>query len=162
MGTTVTETYYDGIDSDCDGASDYDADGDGEDAAAFGGDDCDDSDPGLNPDATEIWYDDVTPTATAHPITTQTATATSARTSAARTATTRTRPSTAEPPRSRRWHRSGLLEADAISCYADADGDGHGSSEVVFEDLMLGRGRVHGDRLRRRRPVPAGCDRCRG
>jgi hypothetical protein len=31
------ETWYDGVDQDCDGASDYDADRDGTDAAAYGG-----------------------------------------------------------------------------------------------------------------------------
>ncbi len=40
----ATETWYDGVDSDCDGASDYDADGDGDDAEDHGGTDCDDSD----------------------------------------------------------------------------------------------------------------------
>ena len=49
------ETWYDGIDSDCDGASDYDADGDGHDS----GIDCDDSDAEVNPDAEETWYDGV-------------------------------------------------------------------------------------------------------
>jgi uncharacterized protein YjiK len=36
-----------------------DADGDGFDAEEHGGDDCDDEDPEVNPDATEIWYDGV-------------------------------------------------------------------------------------------------------
>ncbi|MEZ4319672.1 MAG: MopE-related protein [Myxococcota bacterium] len=36
---------YDGIDADCGGGSDFDADHDGSDSMAFGGDDCDDSDP---------------------------------------------------------------------------------------------------------------------
>ncbi len=39
-----SETWYDGINGDCEGTSDYDADGDGEDAAAWGGADCDDAD----------------------------------------------------------------------------------------------------------------------
>ena len=34
--------FGDGIDSDCDGASDFDQDGDGEDSADYGGTDCDD------------------------------------------------------------------------------------------------------------------------
>ena len=38
------EVYYDGVDADCDGASDYDADGDGDDAELYGGGDCDDGD----------------------------------------------------------------------------------------------------------------------
>jgi len=36
-----------------------DADGDGYDAEHFGGEDCDDEDPAVNPDATETWYDGV-------------------------------------------------------------------------------------------------------
>ena len=42
--STATETWYDGIDSDCDGANDYDQDGDGEDSYDYGGMDCDDAD----------------------------------------------------------------------------------------------------------------------
>ena len=38
------EIWYDGVDSDCDEASDYDADSDGYDSDAYGGDDCDDDD----------------------------------------------------------------------------------------------------------------------
>ncbi len=55
----VEETWYDGVDSDCDGWSDYDADLDGYDTRKFGGDDCDDSDASINPGAEEIWYDGV-------------------------------------------------------------------------------------------------------
>ena len=40
----ATETWYDGIDSNCDTASDYDADADGADSADHGGTDCDDTD----------------------------------------------------------------------------------------------------------------------
>jgi len=50
-----TETWYDGVDGDCDGESDYDADGDGYDL----GDDCDDEDEDTSPDAEETWYDGV-------------------------------------------------------------------------------------------------------
>mgnify|MGYP002631160470 CR=1 FL=1 len=53
VNPAATDTWYDGVDSDCDGASDYDADGDGWDT----GDDCDDADNTVNPDATETWYD---------------------------------------------------------------------------------------------------------
>ena len=54
------DAWYDGLDSDCDGASDYDQDGDGHDDATYGdGQDCDDTDPGIHPGATEQWYDGV-------------------------------------------------------------------------------------------------------
>jgi hypothetical protein len=43
----ATELWYDGVDQDCDGASDYDADHDGADAQAYGGSDCDDTDPAV-------------------------------------------------------------------------------------------------------------------
>jgi hypothetical protein len=55
----AAETWYDGVDSDCDGASDYDADGDGFDSAVHGGEDCDDTNSSIHPDAEETWYDGV-------------------------------------------------------------------------------------------------------
>ncbi len=55
----ASETWYDGLDQDCDGSSDYDADYDGHDHAEHGGDDCDDDDAAINPDASETWYDGV-------------------------------------------------------------------------------------------------------
>jgi MYXO-CTERM domain-containing protein len=55
----VSETWYDGVDGNCDGASDFDADGDTHDHEDFGGDDCDDEDFRVYPGATEIWYDGV-------------------------------------------------------------------------------------------------------
>ena len=55
----VEEVWYDGVDADCDGASDLDADGDGHDSDAHDGDDCDDADPAVNPSADEVWYDGV-------------------------------------------------------------------------------------------------------
>ena len=53
------ETWYDGVDQDCDGASDFDADADGFDHLDHDGEDCDDEQPGVNPDADEVWYDGV-------------------------------------------------------------------------------------------------------
>ncbi len=55
----ASETWYDGVDSDCNGASDFDADQDGEDSDAHGGDDCDDADGTVNTDALDTWYDGV-------------------------------------------------------------------------------------------------------
>ena len=43
-GTTAIEVYYDGVDQNCDGLSDYDADEDGEESIDYGGTDCDDLD----------------------------------------------------------------------------------------------------------------------
>jgi hypothetical protein len=47
---------YDGVDSDCDGGSDFDADGDGYEDPAAGGDeaDCDDGDAEIRPGADEL------------------------------------------------------------------------------------------------------------
>ena len=54
------DTWYDGIDSNCDGASDFDADQDGFDAEGGEGElDCDDDDPDRSPGAEEVWYDGV-------------------------------------------------------------------------------------------------------
>jgi len=56
----ATEIWYDGVDQDCDGGSDYDQDGDGENIdTTDAGTDCDDTDATINAAATEIWYDDV-------------------------------------------------------------------------------------------------------
>ncbi len=60
---TATEIGYDGVDADCDGADDYDADGDGHAALGYDtesslpADDCDDNDAAVNPDEEESWYD---------------------------------------------------------------------------------------------------------
>ncbi len=43
------EVWYDGVDQDCDGASDFDRDGDGFDAWSYGGTDCDDRDATVVP-----------------------------------------------------------------------------------------------------------------
>ncbi len=54
------DVWYDGVDGDCDGRSDWDADGDGYDAAGGATPvDCDDTDPSRSPGATEVWYDGV-------------------------------------------------------------------------------------------------------
>jgi hypothetical protein len=45
-----TETWYDGIDADCDGWNDYDQDHDGDRIESGGGADCDDEDPEVNTD----------------------------------------------------------------------------------------------------------------
>jgi len=55
----AADTWYDGVDSDCDEWSDYDQDGDGYDSEDHGGEDCDDTDAAINPDATETFYDGV-------------------------------------------------------------------------------------------------------
>ena len=51
----ATEQWYDGIDGDCNGGSDHDADLDGVDRGA----DCDDNNPDVLPGATDAWYDGV-------------------------------------------------------------------------------------------------------
>jgi hypothetical protein len=52
-----TEIWYDGVDSDCDGADDYDQDADGYRSAEHGGDDCDDSTRAASPAGTEVCDD---------------------------------------------------------------------------------------------------------
>lgn len=49
----AAETWYDGVDSDCLGGDDNDADGDGFAWDGLGGEDCDDTDPTLHPDAVD-------------------------------------------------------------------------------------------------------------
>ncbi|NOY25546.1 MAG: hypothetical protein GXP62_06700 [Oligoflexia bacterium] len=51
------ETWYDGVDSNCDELSDYDADEDGFDSDAYGGTDCDDTRSDVNTDQVEICDD---------------------------------------------------------------------------------------------------------
>ncbi len=53
------EVWYDGVDADCSGTSDFDVDGDGFDSSAWGGLDCDDVDAARSPGATEVWYDGI-------------------------------------------------------------------------------------------------------
>ena len=55
----AADAWYDGIDSDCEGNSDFDQDNDGYDSDAYAGSDCADQDPAISPGATEIWYDGI-------------------------------------------------------------------------------------------------------
>jgi hypothetical protein len=59
VNPSATETWYDGVDADCGGEDDYDADGDLYQSDAHGGTDCDDQQPGVNPGALDFWYDGV-------------------------------------------------------------------------------------------------------
>ncbi len=53
------DVWYDGLDADCAGNSDYDADRDGYTASAYGGADCDDAQSSIRPGLSEVWYDGV-------------------------------------------------------------------------------------------------------
>lgn len=55
----AVESYYDGVDQNCDGASDDDQDEDGFDAESKGGTDCEDADAARNPGAAEDPSNDV-------------------------------------------------------------------------------------------------------
>ncbi len=56
----ATDSWYDGVDSDCGGEDDYDQDADGYPRDVDGGDDCDDEDAAINPAATEVCDADLT------------------------------------------------------------------------------------------------------
>ncbi|MES2643035.1 MAG: putative metal-binding motif-containing protein [Myxococcota bacterium] len=53
------EDPYDGVDSNCDGVTEYDFDGDGADAIVYGGDDCDDADASRYPGAEDVVCDGI-------------------------------------------------------------------------------------------------------
>jgi hypothetical protein len=53
------DAWYDGVDQDCGGDDDFDADVDGHRSTEFGGLDCNDTDAAVSPDAVEVWYDGV-------------------------------------------------------------------------------------------------------
>ena len=55
----AAETWYDGVDQDCLGDDDWDADADGQVPESFGGGDCDDTDPDSHRGAEEICDDGV-------------------------------------------------------------------------------------------------------
>ncbi len=51
---SAVEVWYDGVDQDCAGDSDHDADGDGHDTVDAGGGDCMDEEASVHPDAEEV------------------------------------------------------------------------------------------------------------
>ena len=53
------DTWYDGVDTDCAGDDDFDADGDGATSAEYDGDDCYDGDPTVAPGAPDTWKDGI-------------------------------------------------------------------------------------------------------
>ena len=53
------EIWYDGVDRNCDGLSDFDQDGDGDDSMQHGGVDCDDENPLINTSASDANLDGV-------------------------------------------------------------------------------------------------------
>ena len=59
VSPAAEEVCYDGVDANCDGASDDDCDADGFDDATLGGTDCDDTDERVHPNALEACSNDV-------------------------------------------------------------------------------------------------------
>ena len=57
--SSATEIWYDGVDQDCSGGSDYDQDSDGEDSDQYGGADCDDTNEFVNTSASDANIDGV-------------------------------------------------------------------------------------------------------
>ena len=73
--TGAEDVWYDGVDSNCDGADDYDQDGDGYvvdeyvESSSFEGGDCDDSDASFSPIADDVGMMELITTATVVTIT---------------------------------------------------------------------------------------------
>jgi len=59
VNPAATETWYDGVDQNCDGRNDYDRDGDGYTSSSYGGTDCNDGNPAVRPGVSETWYDGI-------------------------------------------------------------------------------------------------------
>ena len=55
----MSEVWYDGVDSDCSGGSDFDQDGDGWLLNDPTDPDCDDEEGSVNPGTSEVWYDGI-------------------------------------------------------------------------------------------------------
>ena len=55
----AADTWYDGVNSDCERKPAYDEDGDGVDVEEAGGDDCNDTDPTIYGGAPDTWYDGI-------------------------------------------------------------------------------------------------------
>ena len=53
------DAWYDGVDADCAGNDDYDADADGYRSAEYSGDDCDDAHASVRPGAADVFYDGI-------------------------------------------------------------------------------------------------------
>jgi len=74
INPAIPEVWYNGLDEDCDGGSDYDQDGDGYWAyleeltgqAAELATDCNDQDALVHPEAQEVWYDGIDQNCDAH------------------------------------------------------------------------------------------------
>jgi hypothetical protein len=59
VNTDALEVWYDGVDGDCSGGSDFDQDGDDYDSAEYDGDDCDDLASAVFPGSTDDLYDGI-------------------------------------------------------------------------------------------------------
>ena len=59
VSPSATEVWYDGVDQNCDGLSDFDQDGDGAISDQYGGTDCNDTDATAYVGNIEIWYNGV-------------------------------------------------------------------------------------------------------